>query len=174
MLLMYMAGILTPDPNFVKAVIENGGTTVMNCFQCGTCTGSCPSGRLTAFRTRQIVRLAQLGLKDEALASNELWMCTTCYTCQERCPREVKIVDIVIALRNLAVREGHMAEAHKNTAKNLLKLGHSVTLDENVLKMRESLGLPRLPPTTAASSEAMNELDLILKTTKFDRLIGGL
>lgn len=161
------------NPDFVRDVIANGGTTVMNCFQCGTCTGSCPSGRLTAFRTRQVVRMAQLGLKDDVLASDELWMCTTCYTCQERCPREVKIVDVIVALRNIAAHEGHMADIHRNTAKNLLKLGHSVTLDENVLTMRELLGLPKLPPTTAASERALNEVQIILKATKFDELIGG-
>ena len=29
---------------------------VKACYQCGRCTGGCPSGRRTAIRTRQIIR----------------------------------------------------------------------------------------------------------------------
>ena len=75
--------------------------------------GSCPSGRLTAFRTRQLIRKAQLGLKDDILQSPDLWMCTTCYSCVERCPRDVEIVDIITVMRNMAVKEGFMADEHK-------------------------------------------------------------
>ena len=43
-----------------------------------------------------------MGLKDELLADDNIWMCATCYECQERCPREIKIVDIVKIVRNYA------------------------------------------------------------------------
>ena len=77
---------VTPDPVFAAELVEKGAKTLNLCFQCGTCTGSCASGRFTAFRTRKVVRRAQLGLKDQILPSDDLWMCTTCYTCYERCP----------------------------------------------------------------------------------------
>jgi len=108
------------NPEFTKSVVDAGADTVTLCFQCGTCTGGCPSGRVTAFRTRKLMRRVQLGFKDEVLPSDELWLCTTCTTCDERCPRGVKITDIIMTLRNMAVREGHMADAHKNTARSLI------------------------------------------------------
>ena len=94
-----MSNVKIPDPDFAQSVIDAGGKTLDLCYQCGTCTGSCPSGRTTAFRTRQLIRKAQLGLKDDILPSEELWMCTTCYSCVERCPRDVDIVDIIILMR---------------------------------------------------------------------------
>ena len=51
---------ITPDPEYTAFLIEQGAKTLNLCFQCGTCTGSCTSGRFTAFRTRKLVRRAQL------------------------------------------------------------------------------------------------------------------
>jgi len=53
------------------------------CIQCGTCSGSCPSGRRTALRTRSLMKKVQLGLKEEIFSDKELWFCSTCYTCLE-------------------------------------------------------------------------------------------
>ena len=72
------------DPDFTAEFIDAGIETVQHCFQCGTCSGSCPSGRRTPYKVRQIVRKCLLGLKEEVITDDALWMCTTCYTCQER------------------------------------------------------------------------------------------
>ena len=73
------------DPDFTAEFIDAGIETVKHCFQCGTCSGSCPSGRRTPYKVRQIVRKCLLGLKEEVITDDALWMCNTCYTCQERC-----------------------------------------------------------------------------------------
>jgi heterodisulfide reductase subunit C len=163
---------VTPNPEFTKQVIDEGAETLNLCFQCGTCTGSCPSGRHTAFRVRKLFRLAQLGLKDRILPTDELWACTTCYTCYERCPRGVDTVGIVFALRNLAVKEGHMAEAHKKTAGYLLKFGHFVPLNEKIQAARKGIGLEETPPTTSSDKKFVEEIQALAKSTGFDKLIG--
>ncbi|MBO6111185.1 MAG: 4Fe-4S dicluster domain-containing protein, partial [Methanobrevibacter sp.] len=89
------------DPDFTAEFIDAGIETVKHCFQCGTCSGSCPSGRRTPYKVRQIVRKCLLGLKEEVITDDALWMCTTCYTCQERCLRSVKIVEIIKKARNI-------------------------------------------------------------------------
>ncbi len=79
------------DPHFIEEIIEYGSKfftkeemeRLKACIQCATCTSGCPSGRRTAWRIRKIFRKAQLGLKEDALKDEELWDCTTCYTCQE-------------------------------------------------------------------------------------------
>ena len=81
------------DKEFTAEFIDAGLETVKHCFQCGTCSGGCPSGRRTPYKVRQIVRKCLLGLKEEVITDDALWMCTTCYTCQERCPRSVTIVN---------------------------------------------------------------------------------
>ena len=83
------------DPDFKQEIMDAGAESVALCFQCGTCTGACPSGRRTPYRIRQVVRKSVMGLKEEVIADDTIWMCATCYECQERCPRGIKIVDIV-------------------------------------------------------------------------------
>jgi heterodisulfide reductase subunit C len=40
------------------------------------------------------------------LNSNTIWLCSSCYTCAVRCPKEIKITDVMYALKRLAVKEG--------------------------------------------------------------------
>jgi heterodisulfide reductase subunit C len=164
---------ITPNPEFLQKVIDAGGTTVNLCFQCGTCTGSCASGRHTAFRTRKVVRRAQLGLKDQILPSDDLWLCTTCYTCFERCPRGVEIPDIIFILRNMAVQAGYMAEAHKKVAGFLIKTGHMVPLSDEYKEKRKKFGLPEIPPTVMENKEAAEKFQKLVKKTGFDKLVAG-
>ena len=164
--------MVTPNPDFVSELAAAGGENAKMCFQCGTCTASCPSGKNTAYRTRKIMRMAQLGLKDMIIESEDLWQCTTCYTCEERCPRGVPIVDVVIALRNIAVANGKMYDAHKKTADNLVKFGHTVSINDKVKTQRAELGLPEVPPTVLANEKAKADLDAIFEATGFGKLIG--
>jgi len=159
------------NPEFEKQIIAAGGEEVKMCFQCGTCTASCPSGRRTSYRVRKLMRQAQLGLKDEIIGKEELWDCTTCYTCVERCPRAVPIVDIITALRNIAVSEGNIYDNHKKTASNLYKSGHTVMINNDIEKLRESLGLPKIPPTVLNNKDAKADLDKILKATGFNKIV---
>ena len=118
------------DKEFTQKFVDAGIETVDHCFQCGTCGGGCPSGRRTPYRVRQIVRKCLLGLREEVVSDPALWMCTTCYTCQERCPRSVKIVDIIKMARNEAAKAGYMADAHKATGSYVIKFGHGVPIND--------------------------------------------
>ena len=99
-------------------------------------------------------------------------MCTTCYACQERCPRDVKIVEIVKAVRNVAAHEGYMALAHKKTGSFVAKTGHAVPINDKVKALRAEIGLPEVPPTTISDEAALEEVQTLIKATKFDELIG--
>jgi heterodisulfide reductase subunit C2 len=160
------------DPDFKQEVMDAGAETLAICFQCGTCTGACPSGRRTPYRIRQVVRKSLLGLKKEVIADDTLWMCTTCYECQERCPRGIKIVDIVKIVRNHAAQAGYMGSAHKAVGSFVIKTGHGVPINDATMALRKSVGLGELPPTTHQFPEALEEVQKILKTTGFDNLIG--
>lgn len=161
----------TPNVEFAKEMAEAGCEDATLCFQCGTCTASCPSGRYTSYRIRKIIRQTQLGLKDEILTGNDLWDCTTCYSCEERCPREVPIVDIIISLRNMAVAAGHMFDNHKATARSLHTIGHAVSFNDEVKAIREALGLPGVPPTVLNNEKAMEDLQKILDASGFDKIV---
>ena len=52
----------------------------------------------------QMIRFAQLGLKDELLASKAIWMCVSCLTCNTRCPKGVHIAEVIEAVRQVRLR----------------------------------------------------------------------
>lgn len=160
------------DPDFKQEIMDAGAESVALCFQCGTCTGACPSGRRTPYRIRQVVRKSVMGLKEEVIADDTIWMCATCYECQERCPRGIKIVDIVKTVRNFAAQAGYMAPAHKATGSFVIKTGHGVPINDKTMALRKSVGLGELPPTTHQFPEALEEVQKIMKATGFDNLIG--
>ena len=160
------------DPEFTAEFIDAGIETVKHCFQCGTCGGGCPSGRRTPYKVRQIVRKCLLGLKEEVIADDALWMCTTCYTCQERCPRSVKIVEIIKKARNVAAHAGYMAKPHKMTGVFVINTGHAVPINDAAKALRSQIGLSEVPPTTHADAGALEEVKKLCKITAFDELIG--
>lgn len=160
------------DPEFTAEFIDAGIETVKHCFQCGTCGGGCPSGRRTPYKVRQIVRKCLLGLKDEVITDDALWMCTTCYTCQERCPRSVKIVEIIKKARNVAAHAGYMAKPHKMTGVFVINTGHAVPINDAAKSLRSKIGLSEVPATTHADAGALEEVQKLCKITAFDELIG--
>ncbi len=159
------------DPEFVDALVEAGADRIRTCIQCGTCSSVCPSGRRTAFRTRELMRKAVLGLKDEVLSSSDLWLCATCLTCLERCPRQIRTTDAIIIMRNMAVEEGYMLPPHRKTAKKLLQTGHAVPLDDANQEMRKELEMDEVPPTVHSHPDALDEVKRIMEKTGFKKLI---
>lgn len=162
-----------PNFNFTKKIMDSGGDTLNLCIQCGTCTGSCPSSKITALRTRKLIRKAQLGLEDEIFSTDDLWQCTTCYRCYERCPRGVDVPSIIIILRNMAVKRGDLAEAHQKNAGYIINTGHIISFGKKQEAMRKKVGLDPTPPTTLSSEKALKEVKAIVKKTGFDKLITG-
>ncbi|MGP3666908.1 MAG: CoB--CoM heterodisulfide reductase subunit C [Candidatus Bathyarchaeota archaeon] len=160
---------------FCEEVINRGSNffskeniqTLRACMQCGTCVGGCPSGRRTAWRIREIFGKVLAGFEDEALKDENLWQCTTCYTCQERCPRKVMTTDIVRVLRNIAVEKGYMNKNHLRVCELLFKHGHAVPIDEKTKEVRKKLGLDETPPTVHKYPEALNEVILLVNETGF-------
>ncbi|MBE0521978.1 MAG: CoB--CoM heterodisulfide reductase subunit C [Candidatus Methanoperedenaceae archaeon] len=140
---------------------------ILTCFQCGTCHASCPSGKYTSLNVRRIVRdSARKDISDEP----SLWMCTTCYNCQERCPRGIKVTDCVLALRSEAVKKGIILPAHRKVCESLIKTGHAIPPDEKHESIREIIGLG-LPETVRKYPKALEEVKTLLSSTKFIGLI---
>ena len=151
--------------NFTHEIEKNGGENISVCYQCGTCTGSCPMGRRNALRTRKIMRMTALGLKDDLLKSDELWYCSTCYTCTDRCPRHVKPTDVIIALRNMATRQHIVPKNFLQTVGFIYQTGHGVPNNDANRALRVKLGLPKDPPTTHTYAEYIPGIQKILEAT---------
>jgi len=155
--------------------VDVGLEKIRACINCGTCTGGCPSGRRTAYRTRSAIRKALTG-DESVLKDIDIWLCSTCYYCYERCPRNIPVTDMIIKLRNIAVEEGYILDAHFGLATDIfLKTGHGVPADGEANKkwrdLRESYGLPPLPPTVHSHPEAVKECQELLKSVGFIELM---
>ncbi len=94
------------DRQFLGRVKElSGCEEIDRCIQCGTCSSSCPMSVYMDYPPRKIVAMIKNGFKEEALKSFTLWLCSSCYTCQVRCPANIKITDVMYALKRMAIKE---------------------------------------------------------------------
>ena len=134
------------DPDFKFEVArEPGGELIVRCFACGTCSASCPVRQVNdRFNPRRIIHMVLLGLKEKVLTDDFVWLCAGCFSCQERCPQGVKIGDLMTALRNIAVREGHIHPSFTAQMELLGKAGRLMEIGDFENKKRARFGLPAI------------------------------
>jgi len=139
---------LTPSFDVADIIKEEGGEAFKLCYQCGTCTATCPWNTVRNFPPRQMIHRAQLGLSE--FETEDMWLCVTCNTCVQRCPRGVEIIDVMRALRRsisgLGIAE--VPEALRAALKNISGLGnpqgeeggkrHNWAADMGIKKFTES------------------------------------
>ena len=137
------------DPKFRKELAaQPGGEKIMACFTCRTCTASCPvSAVASRFNPYRIIRMALYGLKDEVLRSDFIWLCSSCYACQERCPQGVSITDFMTLLKNMAIKAGYAPSGVKAQRDLIKGQGRIYAIDDFDNKKRNKIDLPSLPTT---------------------------
>jgi len=91
--------------SFVVKVEELSGQSLLACYQCGKCSAGCPAISQMDILPNQVIRYAQLGLKDDLLKSKSIWICASCLTCNSRCPKGIKIAEVMEALRQVLLRK---------------------------------------------------------------------
>ncbi|NYT01370.1 MAG: heterodisulfide reductase [Methanosarcinales archaeon] len=94
------------DAQFKEEVLKLAGDEVKNCIQCGTCSSSCSTAHLMDNSIRKLVRFVLEGMKEEALSSQSIWLCTSCLLCTVRCPRSIRPKSVVAALKHIKEQEG--------------------------------------------------------------------
>ena len=92
-----------------------GAETFVHCFGCQTCTTVCPvvmnyenPQEVVGLLPHQIMNCLGLGLTEMATGPQMLWDCLTCYQCQEHCPQNVKVTDVLYQLKNLSIKNACM------------------------------------------------------------------
>lgn len=157
-------GVSEIDPKFKYEISKiPGAEKTMLCFQCGTCTAGCPISRFSDYKPRKLMLMTQLGLKSRVLSNDVIWLCSSCFTCVDRCPQDVDLANIVRALRNMAVKEGRMPPVYKELASNILKTGYAYKIPDIRHKKRGEEGLPQLPKGNLESLKKLFEITGFLK-----------
>ena len=97
---------INENADFTKKIGIESGQPVQKCYQCGKCTAGCPVAFAMDYKPNQVIRMVQLGMKDELLKSNTIWICSSCSTCSTRCPCNVEVANVMEALRIMAWKSG--------------------------------------------------------------------
>ena len=90
---------------FVAKIEELSGQKILACYQCGKCSAGCPAVSEMDILPNQVIRYVQLGFKDELLKSKSFWVCASCLTCNARCPKGIKIAEVMEAVRQISLRK---------------------------------------------------------------------
>jgi len=120
------------------------------CYQCAKCTSGCEAHKLLELEPHKIVALLKRGLIDEMVNSDVIWTCMSCFKCRERCPQKVAPVEILFALKNMAVASGkqipgnYTAWLQSVLGTGLLQEVKSVNTRDSKTKTRSDLGLPEV------------------------------
>jgi len=91
--------------NLMKRVSELSAQNLYACYQCGKCSGGCPSVWQMDILPNEVIRLLQIGQSNDALNSETIWICASCFTCSVRCPRGIDLARIMEALRQIQLRK---------------------------------------------------------------------
>lgn len=95
------------DPAFgARVAAAAHGQQLSSCIQCGTCSGTCPVSDYMDLTPRRIIAMVREGFRREVLQSATIWLCASCYSCTVECPRQIKLTDVMYALKQEAIREG--------------------------------------------------------------------
>ena len=99
---------------FIKEVMKMpGGEKILDCIQCGSCSGGCPTMFAMDYSPMQIIKMINLGMKEKVLSSSTIWVCSLCYTCATRCPRNVNFPTLMMSLRNKTIEESLVKDSVK-------------------------------------------------------------
>jgi len=81
------------------------------CYECGTCTAACPVVKVFPrhYNPRVFFEKASLDL-EKVLTEAGLWLCAICYRCHKRCPHGLKLPEIFLSLREVAVEQGYLPD----------------------------------------------------------------
>ncbi|HEY0088651.1 MAG TPA: 4Fe-4S dicluster domain-containing protein [Candidatus Lokiarchaeia archaeon] len=154
--------------SYRNELIKNN-ETLCYCYQCSTCSSSCPIALATngRYNPRKIIELGILGLYEKLVKEENsvVWLCSTCQNCIELCPQKVELTEIFTLIKNKCFEEGKVPEAFLAQGKALLENGIAIPYSKAILSRREKLGLPDI------KAVPIEELKAIFKETEFEQKI---
>lgn len=137
------------------------GNLAAFCYQCGACVGDCPATTYgEEFNPREIMLKVLYGLGDELIRKDSvLWECTNCYNCHERCPQDVKPVEVIISMKNMLADRGLEPQSAAKVIKTFMDTGRTAPINPAVDKQRAKFGLAPMEPVPMDEIHTLLGLD---------------
>jgi heterodisulfide reductase subunit C len=124
-----------------RLLADPAGRDAPKCFTCGLCTGGCPVATLAPeYHPMQNLRDAF----ERGVLSPTIWWCATCYTCQDRCPLDVRMVEIIFLLQNLYVERHGRPDFIAPLVGQVEHTGYMGDISPALNRRRQQMGLPPL------------------------------
>ena len=126
-----MAVMLEPELEQKGATLETvlqtpDGKRILTCIQCGTCAGTCPYGEYMDFPPRRIINMLRRGRIEEVFKSDSMLRCVACYACMAKCPRGIRLSDVLLPLvkEQAIVHHPALPAELQKTLQNILRYGN--------------------------------------------------
>ena len=123
------APLLKVDTTFARQGASDWKVDLFACYQCVKCSNGCPLTFAMDYPPHQLIRMLQLGMKEEVLGSRTIWVCSSCETCYTRCPNEIEIPKLMDDLKQEVLKQGRKPEQeavalfHEVFLNNIKKFG---------------------------------------------------
>jgi len=131
------------------------------CLQCGICTAECPVSVVTkgAYNPRRNILATLSQYKDFLLEGEEfvIWGCTTCHTCDEVCPQDIKLTKLFTSLKNQSIAQNKGPDFVFKQARAIFDNAKAIPSQLAIERRRQELGLP------AVSKPDVNEIQTLFR-----------
>jgi len=126
-----MVVMLEPELEQKGATLETvlqtpDGKRILTCIQCGTCAGTCPYGEYMEYPPRRIINMLRRGRIEEVFKSDSMLRCVACYACMAKCPRGIRLSDVLLPLvkEQTIVHHPALPAELQKTLQNILRYGN--------------------------------------------------
>jgi heterodisulfide reductase subunit C len=90
---------------------------LLDCVNCGACTASCGSKNFMKFGPRSMIRFIVNGEIEQVKTAEDPWLCIECFMCEIKCPKEVRPVHIMRAIREIQFEDNNYPEVASRVMK---------------------------------------------------------
>ncbi len=103
----------------------------LTCAACGRCDRACPAlNSGSALSPKMLIHhikelMCATNPAGDAISAKEIWSCTTCYACMERCPILNEHVALIVEMRRALVARGEMDQSLQDVLARLTRYGNS-------------------------------------------------
>lgn len=123
------------NSHFADEIKMKSSIDFNRCLHCRCCAGGCPFYQAMDYAPHEVIRLVQLGMKQEAMECSTIWICVGCHTCTIQCPMAIDISAVMdavaqtVLLESDRVAEPDIIHLHKEVLRSIERYGRTHKLE---------------------------------------------